>query len=279
MKPYTLCAFADEASADIGGQIEALRRNEITLLEIRGVDGVNIGQISDAKAREVRRRLDDAGIRVWSIGSPIGKYALEKNFAPHLESFRRTLELADILGAERIRLFSFYPIEGESNESNLARTIERLDAFLSFTPESITLCHENEKKIVGENAENCLAIHQALPRLRAIFDPANFVQCGVDTLRAWEMLKGYVHYLHIKDAQADGVVVPAGEGIGNVAAIVKAYLAQGGDTMTLEPHLNAFIGLEQLENGESLSGGHSRYANNDEAFDAAARALNTILSA
>ena len=32
-----LCAFADEASEKLGGQIDALRRNGISLLEIRGV--------------------------------------------------------------------------------------------------------------------------------------------------------------------------------------------------------------------------------------------------
>ena len=37
-----LCAFADEASVDLQGQIEALKRNNISLLEIRGVDGENI---------------------------------------------------------------------------------------------------------------------------------------------------------------------------------------------------------------------------------------------
>ena len=40
--------------------------------------------------------------------------------------------------------------------------------------------------------------------MKAIFDPANYVQCEVDTLKAWEMIKPYVKYLHIKDALADG---------------------------------------------------------------------------
>ena len=41
-----LCAFADEASVSLDGQIEALKRNNISLLEIRGVDGENIKEIS-----------------------------------------------------------------------------------------------------------------------------------------------------------------------------------------------------------------------------------------
>ena len=104
-----LCAFADEASPLLTGQIAALKRNELTLLEIRGVDSENIKDLTPAKAEEVRRLLDDAGIAVWSIGSPIGKYPLAKEFAPHLDDFKRVTELAEILGATRIRMFSFYP--------------------------------------------------------------------------------------------------------------------------------------------------------------------------
>ena len=80
----------------------------------------------------------------------------------------------------------------------------------------IKICHENEKGIYGDNATRCLDIHKAIPELGGIFDPANFVQCKQDTLEAWEMLKSYVKYLHIKDANELGKVVPAGEGIGNV---------------------------------------------------------------
>lgn len=270
------CAFADEASSMIDGQIAAMKRNGISLLEIRGVDGTNISKITTQKAKEVRQKLDDAGMSVWSIGSPIGKISLADDFAPHLDEFKRILEYADILNAKKVRLFSFYPMEGESYDVTLERILERLSAFCELTPEGIVLCHENEKRIFGETPEKCLAIHKALPRLRAVFDPANFVQCGVDTLRAWELMKDYVEYLHIKDARADGVVVPAGRGLGNVEAIVKAYVAQGGQVMTLEPHLTAFTGLDQLENGESLKAGEVVYKNNDEAFDAAVCALKTI---
>ena len=274
-----LCAFADEASPSVVGQIAAMKRNGLSLLEIRGVDGENISAITPAKAKEVRRMLDDAGLAVWSMGSPIGKISLADDFAPHLDTFRRILEYADVLGATRIRLFSFYPIAGENDEVTRERVLERLNAFCELTPDSVVLCHENEKKIYGDTAERCLAIHKALPRLRAVFDPANFIQCGVDTLRAWELLEDYVDYLHIKDAMADGVVVPAGQGVGNLAEIVTQYLARGGEVMTLEPHLTKFIGLDKLENGESLKPGLSTYKTNDEAFDAAVAALRSIIRA
>ena len=278
MSAVRLSAFADEASPFISGQIEALKRNNISLLEIRGVDDLNISKIDVKKAREVKKRLDDNGIFVWSMGSPIGKVDLDGDFNEHLDTFKRILEYADILGAQKIRLFSFFPTKGEDRNTSLEKVVKRLDAFCAITPDSITLCHENEKRIFGENIEGCLAIHKALPKIKAVFDPANFIQCGVDTLEAWNALRGYVDYVHIKDSLADGTIVPAGEGLGNIPAILTDYISRGGSVMTLEPHLKVFSGLSELESGESVKTGIKTYSSNDEAFDAACFALNTILN-
>jgi len=103
-----LCAFADEASVDLNGQIAALKRNNISLLEIRGVDGENIKDISYDKIKEIRTRLSENGINVWSIGSPVGKDKTDNNFEKQLDDFKRLCEYAEILGAQRIRMFSFF---------------------------------------------------------------------------------------------------------------------------------------------------------------------------
>ena len=278
MKIY---AFADEASPFIDGQIKALKENGLDGLEIRNVDNVNVSDISDAKAKEVRKKLDDAGLSVWSVGSPIGKIDIVKdNFDLHTEKFRRTLEIAEILGAKNIRLFSFYIPKDSDPSEYRNEVIERLGKFIGIASGAgIELCHENEKGIYGDNAERCLEIYKALPEMKAIFDPANFVQCGVDTLSAWEMLKIYVKYLHIKDALPDGNVVPAGKGSGNLEYILSDYKKTGGTALTLEPHLKVFAGLSALETeGEKSAVGEIySYKTNEEAFRAAADALKALI--
>ena len=78
-------AFADEASPMMDGQIAALKRNGLQGLEIRHVDGENVSDISEEKAVEVRKKLDAAGLIVWSVGSPIGKISIVKDdFAAHM---------------------------------------------------------------------------------------------------------------------------------------------------------------------------------------------------
>ena len=140
-------------------------------------------------------------------------------------------------------------------------------------------CHENEKGIYGAVASRCLEIHQAVPELGGVFDPANFVQCGQDTLKAWEMLHPYITYMHIKDSMNDGTVVLPGTGDGNVPEIVKLYTQQGGTLFTLEPHLSEFVGLADLEQeGQKSQVGHMTFATPQDAFDCAAQNLVKILN-
>ncbi len=275
-----LHSFADEASPSIDMQISAMQKNGIEGLEIRNVDGENIADITCEKAREVKRKLDAAGIYTFSVGSPVGKVNIEgTSFEEELDRFRHVLELAEILEAERIRMFSFYIPSGKDPDVYRDEVVERIGKYLDIARGSgVTLCHENEKGIFGDTPERCLGLFKALPELRAVFDPANFVQCKVDTVHAWELLREHVKYLHIKDADSHGLIVPAGEGIGNLEKIIFEYKSMGGEDLSLEPHLAVFDGLSALENGEkSLVGLAHRYASNEQAFDAAAKALKNIL--
>lgn len=270
---FRLAAFADEADSSLDGQISAMTENGVEYLEIRGVDGENISDITADKARDIRARLDAAGISVWSLGSPFGKIGITEDFEPHLEKFKRGLELADILGARHIRMFSFY-VPHDNTERYSDEVMKRLEKMLTAAKDSgVMLCHENEKGIYGDNAERCAEIHKNFSGLRAVFDPANFVQCGQETTSAWEQLSPYVEYLHIKDALADGSVVPAGKGIGNIPYILQKYR---GEVLTVEPHLSVFNGLDKLERGE-VSERKFCYPDSRTAFSAAVNALKDIM--
>lgn len=277
MKPIRLFAFADEASKMFAGQLTAMERNSLQGLEIRGVDGQNVSEITLEKAKEVRRQMDDKGLVTWSIGSPIGKIRLDSDFETHLDKLRHCLEVANILGAENLRLFSFF-MKPDELEQNRSQVIDKMGAFLDVAEGTgVNLCHENEKGIYGATAQCCLNILTQLPGIKGIFDPANFVQCGVDTAAAWELLKDRTYYLHIKDALPDGRVVPAGKGHGNVAMIVRDFIVRGGQNMTIEPHLKVFDGLTGLERDQQSEVGAFQYPNNDVAFDTACEALKAIL--
>lgn len=273
---YRLCAFADEADQLLTGQIAALQRNGIQLLEIRGVDGENISVLSPAKVKETAHLLKENGISVWSIGSPTGKITLADDWNAHVDSFKGMLDAAATFSTKAFRMFSFFDAQNEKNE-----VIDRLGTLCDIARGyDVKLCHENEKGIYGDTPERTRILLDALPQLGGIFDPANFIQCGAQILPAWELLKDRIDYLHVKDALADSTVVPTGYGLGHLDTIVPEFLSRGGEVLTVEPHLAEFTGLQGLEKeGDRTIVGSARfsYRDNHEAFDAAVNALKKIL--
>ena len=277
MVNYKLCAFADEADKALSGQIRAMQENGIEYLEMRGVNGINVAKLTAAEAKDAAAQLKAGGIKVWSLGSPAGKTPITDPFDFEKEQFKRLLETADIVGAHAIRLFSFYGTDGKAEYRD--EVMERLSRFVEMAKGSgVVLCHENEKGIYGDVASRCLEIHRLVPELAGVFDPANFVQCGQDTVEAWDMLEPYIYYGHIKDANKEGKVVPPGMGEGQLPAYLKRFFAKGCEVLTLEPHLTKFVGLAALENGDvPQSVAKWNFTNNREAFDFATNTLKKLL--
>ena len=274
-----LYGFADEACASIDGQIATLKKHHMDGLELRGSEYGTTTKMTAAQVREIGKKLADAGLPVWSIGSSVGKQDIRKPLDDHLDRFKRMLEFADILGSERIRIFSFYIPEGEDPAAYEGEVIDRMGKLLEAAKGSgKTICHENEKRIFGDVPERELKLLKTFPELRATFDFANFVQCGVDPLDAWKLLKPYVRYIHVKDALWDKLVVPAGKGAGHLKEIIGDYLRDGGRDFTLEPHLWVFDGLEDLEKLDERTKEASRaYGDAEKAFDTAVRAFRSLL--
>ena len=276
---FKFAAFADESSPILSGQIDALKRNGFDYLEIRNINGKNISDLTLSEAKEIAAQLADQGLSVKSLGSPIGKIQVDGDYAAHLDLYKHTLDLAGVFGADKIRLFSFYIPKGMDPAACRDTVLRRMDDFVVLAkPHGVTACHENEKGIYGDIASRCLDLHRNVPGLAAVFDPANFIQCGQDTLEGWEMLCDYVNYMHIKDALPDGRVVPPGEGIGYVPVLLEKFAAQGGKLLSLEPHLSDFVGLKALEReGEKSIVGALSFESNEAAFDHAAKALKKLL--
>lgn len=276
MCKYILSAFSDEAGTSLEEQIAALQRNGIRYMEIRTVNGINICNTPLETVAEYKKKLDEAGIQVVTIGSCIGKVTLEQDYNAHLAMFLHTLGVAKILGATRIRMFSIFMPQGEEPAVYRDLVMQRMEQMLNIAEAvGVTLYHENEKDIYGDTDARVLDLMDAFHgRMQFIFDPANFIQCGQDTKEAWELLAPYVEYLHIKDALADGSVVPAGKGIGNIPYLLKRYK---GNVLTVEPHLSVFEGLEQLEGNSKTTINPYSYPSSRAAFDAAVNALKELI--
>jgi sugar phosphate isomerase/epimerase len=282
MNNFTITGFADEISSDFELQIKGLKENGISHIEIRGINGINISELSIDQAKKYKHSLTGQGIRVSSLGSPIGKININDPFEKHLELFEHILELAVIFESPYVRMFSFFIPEEKNADDYQEEVFSRWQQFLEVAKNypKITLLHENEKDIYGDTPERCLNLLQKLdsPQVKAAFDPANFVQCNVEVYPyAYEMLKDYIGYVHIKDARFDDhKVTPAGLGDGRVADVLKALVADDFvGFASLEPHLSMFDGFASLEKNcvsieESKTDG-------EKLFTVASDALKKIL--
>lgn len=281
MLNYTLSGFSDEIDPMIEAQFEHLNKLGIKFFEPRGINGVNISDISDEECSKLLAAMEKYGIKVSSIGSPIGKIGIEDDFEQHKQKLRRTIELAKKLGTKYIRVFSFYIPEGKSPADYRNEVISRMQQMCEIAEaEGVILLHENEKGIYGDTADRCADILKSVnsDNLRAVFDPANFVQCGQKTFPdAFEMLVPYIEYMHIKDAKADGSVVPSGHGIGHIYEILNELKKRNySGFLSLEPHLGQFSGLAALEQND---GGNAVCAESSDAdkFTLAYKSLMDII--
>ena len=266
-----LCAFADEASNELQGQIKALKRNGISLIEVRGINGKNVLDFTNEEVEYYKTQFDSEGIKVWSIGSPIGKVDISDDFNEYLKKVKRIFEIAIAFDAKRVRAFSFFNAYDKKEE-----VLKRLQAMVNLSKEyGVDFCHENEKEIYGDTVERVLEIANGVRGIKLVYDPANYIQCGENPTIALEKTIGFTEYFHIKDVNEKGLLVPSGYGKGDISGLVKK-IADKNVVLTLEPHLKVFDGYANIDESEMKT--EFTYATNDEAFDTAVNALKKILT-
>jgi sugar phosphate isomerase/epimerase len=246
-----LSAFADEISPDLEEQIAVLSSEQIHYLDLRSVGNTNVLDLTDSQVARIKETLDAHGIGVAAIGSPIGKVPIDSSFDEHLQRFERAVTLARALQTPYIRIFSFYPptTKKGSNDSSTVYPTEYRDEVLRRLREmtararaaGVILLHENEKDIYGDTIARCVDLLQSCgaPQLQAAFDPANFIQCEQTPYPdAYDALRPWLQYVHVKDARHDGTVVPAGEGEAHWPELLQRLRADGYEGfLSLEPHL------------------------------------------
>jgi sugar phosphate isomerase/epimerase len=239
-----LSGFADEISPDPAEQLAVLAAESIRYLELRSAWSVNIADFTGEQVSKFRSLISAAGVRVSAIGSPVGKIPVDAPLEPELERMRRVAGIAGEFGTGLVRVFSFYLPAGEPPERYRNEVVDRMGALARIAEaHELVLAHENEKEIYGDVPARCadLITSVASPALRATFDNANFVQCGVRPFTdAYPLLRPHLEYVQVKDARfADGEVTVAGAGDGELRETLTALRDSGfAGFLSLEPHLD-----------------------------------------
>jgi len=259
---FTLSAFGDEISNDLAEQLETLVGLNIYQLDLRGAWSINVSMMEDGDITQVKQMCSAYSVKISCLASPVGKSPLVEPLQFEQDRLERLMSIGNSLDTHLVRIFSFYPPDTSTNrhyDQYIPEVVERLGSLAHMAErESFILVLENEKGIVTDTPERCLAVLQAVnsPALRFAWDPANFIQVGVaqPVQRGWSGLEPYIHYVHIKDARlADGSVTPAGEGDGQLAELLTRLKAMGYQgTLSLEPHLQFAGHSSGFSGGEGM---------------------------
>ena len=244
----TLSAFADEISPDPKKQIEILKSCDVRHIEFRSIHGTNVLALSDTQIQEFKTLLLDNGFGLSAIGSPIGKIKIDYPFAPHLDKFKRAIDLCKVLGTPNIRVFSYYPPDNFDGDWKPYReeVVNRMMQKCTLAKAAgVRLVHENEHRIYGDSPDRVADLLSTLRKsfgpevVGAAYDAANFVFCGYDPWEGWLKSRDWVVHLHIKDwkkGEPHGSM--PGEGQGRIPESMADAVKRGYNGFaTMEPHL------------------------------------------
>ncbi|WIL68510.1 sugar phosphate isomerase/epimerase family protein [Staphylococcus cohnii] len=254
-KNIEISGFSDEIASDFQTQLKTVNELGMRYISLRGINDKNIGDYSvEMIKKDVVPRLKQWDIGVSSIGSPIGKIYIndEDAFKKQLAMLKALCEISQLLNCQYIRIFSFYIPKEDNFDAYKDIVISKLKEFAKIAEQyNIILLHENEKDIFGDIARRCKFILDEVnsPNFKAIFDFANFVQCGEDTQDCYDLLSDDTAYIHIKDAvYKDNFNVLCGTGDGQIESILVQFFESGYQGfLTLEPHLVVFDAIKDLE--------------------------------
>ena len=272
MQSFIFSGFADEAGISIERQMDILEKNGINMIEMRNVDGGHAIEKTDDELRILKEKLDKRGFSVSAIGSPVGKSPIEEDFAIAKAAFLKSINAAKSLGSKYVRAFSFFMPDGKDPMLYADEVIRRMKELIQIAEDNgIIYALENESKIFTDIPDRCLYIIEKIgsPSLKMAFDPGNFIMNNAKPFPdAYELLKKYIAYFHVKDAAAlQRRFVPSGEGEAEMGKLLAAAYTDGFDgVLSLEPHLKY---LEDLNDAQRFT----------TAVNALKKTLNSSLNA
>lgn len=217
-----LSGFADEAANQKTAeqQFAAFAGMGLKYYSVRFVDvgsGVkNVMQLNKSELKKLIKLQDEYGLKVSSLGSPLGKVKLlnvkdgtKNKFVPfktYLKNdVQKACELAQKLGTKLIRGFSFYHPRDEDPKKHVSLVVDQLGQMADVCKKhKLVYGIEIEANLVGQNGKLMAQLHRQVNRDNAllIFDAGNIVCQGYtsdETFAQYKQMKKGLGWLHIKD--------------------------------------------------------------------------------
>lgn len=204
---FQLGAFTDEISQDLAHACLVCCEYGVTGAEIRGVWNTPVQDLSNAQVAEIKRIVDDHGMRVCSVASPFGKCELtdSKEVRRHMDILRRCADIARELDCRIVRGFVFWRRGPETPWDKMLRAYKPVPGILDEM--EIILGIENEHACYVGTAGHARRFLDQLgcDRAKVVWDPANHVH-DPEAVNTPPFPEGYaliaddIVHVHVKDA-------------------------------------------------------------------------------
>ncbi len=199
--------FTDEISQDLEEAVKVALENDIKNLEIRGVWGKNVRNLSKEDVSRIKSIVDDYGVRVAVIGSPFLKCHLDNSeeYRAHIKMLDNFIYQSHQFETNIIRIFTFWRLE--PIERRWGSMIEKLRIHVKRAEkEGVILGVETEGSTNVGNCSELRKLFNSLPsdNLKAVWDVANSYFGGeIGYPDGYELIRGEVVHLHLKDFVKD----------------------------------------------------------------------------
>jgi sugar phosphate isomerase/epimerase len=217
-----LSGFGDEAANDrtMDQQFSAMSAIGLRYMSIRFIDagnGIkNVMTLDESEIATVKQKLDEYGLKIATLGSPIGKTKLcdvddgtttpFKPFESYIkEDVVRACELAEAFETKLLRGFSFYHPKGSNLEDHYAQAVDQVGQIADVCKSrGLVFGLEVEANLIGQNGTVLARMHENIGNdsLVTIFDGANIVMQGYTADQVYDQyveMKPGLGWIHIKD--------------------------------------------------------------------------------
>lgn len=217
-----LSGFGDESANDrtMDQQFSAMSAIGLRYMSIRFIDagnGIkNVMTLDDSEITTVKQKLDEYGLKIATLGSPIGKTKLcdvddgtktpYKPFEDYLkEDVVRACDLAETFGTKLLRGFSFYHPKGSDLEEHYSQAVDQVGRIADVCKSrGLVFGLEVEANLVGQSGSLLARMYESINNdsLVTIFDGGNIVMQGYTADQVYDQyvaMKPGLGWVHIKD--------------------------------------------------------------------------------
>lgn len=221
-----LSAFADEAAASksVVEQFAVLAALGLEYYSPRflNVSGEvkHVMTLDPAGIKTLKKLQDDFGLKVNSIGSPIGKVKLRdiddgshNRYVPFNKYLKEdvsvAIDRAHALDTRLIRGFSFYHPKGTDPKPHVAQAAEQIAAIVDKCAKAgVVYGLEVEANLIGQNGRLLADLSRRVnkPNLVCIYDGGNISSQNLSPvvcLEEFQAMRNYLGLVHIKDYKVD----------------------------------------------------------------------------